>query len=68
MTTSSTFPLSVQLGEALCVGHGAVQDVCSVHVGSVNSALILRKRRMAGSGSCKAHTWSEAEACDVVLW
>ena len=34
---SSTFSLSIQLGKKLCIGHGAVQEVYSVHVGSVNS-------------------------------
>lgn len=34
---SSVFSLSIRLGKKVCIGHGAAQEVCSVHVGSVNS-------------------------------
>lgn len=40
---------------------GAVQEVYPAHVWSG----VLGKGRVAGSSSCEAHKWNEAQPCDV---
>lgn len=40
-----------------------MQEVYPDHVWS----RVLRKGRVAGSDSCEAHKWNEAQPCDVLV-